>query len=406
MKNFKQTKQLLVFIVFGLILFSCQKKDIDLDNNILNETSNVSVELAKKVALNYSYDFLRENINAKKQNFRSSRFKSKQNVKNITIINDDNDLPALYIVNLEPKGFVIIAGTKKSTPVLAFSETESFDLDEIKSIPIGINSWLTERKKEIEYLRENNSIIKSDLISKEWERSAPTPDDEVVIYGGSVLEIVESLLNTAWGQGVGYNDLVNDGNLNCSNYSNGNAPTGCTATATAQVMRYWSHPNTYNWSIMPNNSGSYETSKLMRDIGDAVVMQYSCTGSGASLSNAKLALKYNFGYSYNISLVNFNRDIAVSQLNNNYPFIMQGYNSSYTEGHAWVCDGYKRNRYIWIHNPDTYYEYETYTFSPPYFRMNWGWDGWFNNAWYYCVDFTPGSNNFNYNNKMIINIHP
>lgn len=406
MKNFKQTKQLLVIILFGLILFSCQKKTIDVNDSILNENSNVSEELAKKVALNYSYDFMYENNNAKKQDFRSHQFKSKQNVKNTTIVNDRNDLPALYIINLEPKGFVIIAGTKKSTPILAFSETESFDLDEIKGLPMGVNSWLIAQKKQIEYLRENNSIFKSDIIDKEWERSAPGSGDEEIVYGGSVLEIVESLLNTAWGQGVGYNDLVNDGDLNCY-YSNGNAPTGCTATATAQLMRYWSHPNTYNWSIMPDNTGSYETSTLMRDIGDAVDMDYTCSGSYASLYNARCALVLTFGYSYNsASLVDFNRDIAVAQLDNNYPFIMQGYDALYTAGHSWVCDGYKRNRYIWIHNPGTYYEYETYTYSQPYFRMNWGWDGLYNNAWYYCVDFTPGGTNLNYNNKMIINIHP
>ncbi|MEM0519315.1 Spi family protease inhibitor [Aequorivita flava] len=39
-----------------------------------------------------------------------------------------------------------------------------------------------------------------------------------------------------------------------------------------------------------------------------------------------------------------------------------------------------------------------------YYRMNWGWGGQYNNAWYANNNFNPGSNTFNYQKKMIYNI--
>src|SRR5690606_56312 len=91
------------------------------------------------------------------------------------------------------------------------------------------------------------------------------------------------LLKTLWGQGVPYNDKVTK--TGCSNYSNGRAPTGCVATAIAQVARYHAYPSTkYKWSIMPNrlwasdkgSNGANEVAKLMKDIGDWVGMDYGC----------------------------------------------------------------------------------------------------------------------------------
>lgn len=37
--------------------------------------------------------------------------------------------------------------------------------------------------------------------------------------------------------------------------------------------------------------------------------------------------------------------------------------------------------------------------------MNWGWDGRFN-AWYGISNWAPGTKNYKYNQRVIVNIHP
>ena len=243
----------------------------------------------------------------------------------------------------------------------------------------------------------------SDEIDELWASNAPPEDEEEIVSGGTVYEQEGPLLSTTWNQGCGYNDLLD---VCSSGGSCGRVWAGCTATAMAQVMRFWEYPQSYNWSLMPNYSGNSETSILMRDIGEAVNMNYSCDGSKASLTSASNALINTFGYSSSASYVSYNTNTVVTQLNTGRPIIIEGYNSTLTSGHAWVCDGYRRNRYITIHNPDTYYEYETYTFSPLYLWMNWGWGYYGGNGWYLYNDFTPSSRDYNYHNNMIINIHP
>ena len=84
---------------------------------------------------------------------------------------------------------------------------------------------------------------------------------------------------------------------------------------------------------------------------------------------------------------------------------MRGNSPDGGTGHAWVCDGYRRNINIVIHNPGTVYEYESSFVSDFYLRMNWGWSGRYNTAWFLYGVYTPGSSNYSSNSKMLINIH-
>ena len=96
-------------------------------------------------------------------------------------------------------------------------------------------------------------------------------------------------------------------------------------------------------------------------------------------------------------------------MNAQWPVVIRGSLLNGTGGHAWVCDGYRRNRHVLIHNPGTYYEYETSFISDFYLRMNWGWYqngiGLYN-GWYLYGDFTPGNLNLNSDSHILINIHP
>ena len=390
--------------------FSCSENElkIDLTPPDTNET-DVSVELATTAAQNFSHftAFLNNpgESDLKSSQFISSNFKSDRKIKKTLTITCEDELPAFYVVQFEPEGYVIVAASKKESPILAFSETGHFEYN--PNIPSGLTHWMEIRKKRIRELRSNPSVEVSNNIKEQWDGVAPPEDEEEIISGGTVEEKVGPLLDPiGWSQGAGFNEYCPD--YNCYGYGtpdNGKAWAGCVAVATGQVMKYWEYPNTYAWNLMPDKTGSMETSRLLRDIGDLVNMSYGCDISGAVTAKAKDAL-VSYGYSSSAVFVDFNTSTLKSQFNLGWPVIMRGAAAPGIGGHAWVCDGYKRNKYIKIHNPGTYYEYETYTYSSLYMSANWGWGPYSGNGFYLYYDFTPGSNNFNFDREMIINIHP
>lgn len=160
----------------------------------------------------------------------------------------------------------------------------------------------------------------------------------------------------------------------------------------AQVMKYHEYPNDYNWDNMPNTEGTTSTSILMRDIGDAVDMDFGCYGSGAEGNTIAPALKNNFDYSSYVSYSDYDGQKVVSDLSKERPVILLGDDGS-SIGHAWVCDGSRT-----YHNECTGNQFlDLY--------MNWGWDGDYN-GWYDYNNFDPGGNNYNHNKKMVHKIIP
>ncbi len=384
-----------VFVILILLTTSCQEMDSEL---AISNDYEVSVELATQVAKNYAQS--EAFLNQPAVTNKASRTETRQISQVIPIRGDDN-LVAMYIVQFQPQGFVIVAGTRKEYPILAFSETGNFNYSSTESEKLaGVDDWIQARKAHIKWLRRYQRKASKD-VEEQWDASAPPHDDEIIVSGGTEIEEQGGpLLSTKWGQEEGYNDA-----LDPICFGGTRPPTGCVATATAQVMKYWQHPTSYNWSAMPNSGGSTEISQLMKNIGTEVGMVYDCGGSGTSTINAMIALVNAFGYSSSASYVNFSQNTVINQIDLAQPVIMRGAPSAGLGGHAWVCDGYKQNRYAQIHNPGTIYEYKTYTLSPHYFHMNWGWDG-HNDTWYLPNVLTPGGSNYSHSRKIIIDIHP
>ncbi|MGC6525020.1 MAG: C10 family peptidase [Flavobacteriaceae bacterium] len=402
MNKFKNYALLLtlVLIVFS---FSCSNDDIsDTQNQINNiEIKTVSLEQAKQVAVKFYNEQVK--IENNRNYFRKALTpKSKKDISEIKLNLYEKSLNENFkILQFKNGGYVIIAANERQTPILAFSLDGEFKTGEDFKKNIALQDWIKHQTNEIEllktHLETNEQEVKKGYTWDYYLNRAPPIDEEVIISGGTIYQELLPLMSTSWNQGCGYNDFA----PNCNNGGQcGRAFTGCVATALAQVLRYHEYPNNYNWSDMPNSSGSSETSRLMRDIGNAVSMNYGCDVSGAYMSNAKNALKNSFGYSSAVALVSYNTEILWQQLElRSNPVILSG------GDHAWVADGYKRYQHTLVHNPGTYYEYETYYYTHYYFNMNWGWGGAFDN-WYLYNDFTPGNNNFNSNRKMIIWAQP
>ena len=175
----------------------------------------------------------------------------------------------------------------------------------------------------------------------------------------------------------------------------------------AQIMNFHEFPNNYNWDNMPDLWGTSETARLMRDIGDAVDMNWGCNSSGADTQDeVASSFRNDFGYS-SASYAGFNRETVKQQLRWNRPEILRGGRKSgwwifatYKDGHAWVCDGYRSST---IYSEDC-----SMAWGYLYLHMNWGW-GWSSNGlngWYAYNNWNPGNHTFNYKRGMVYNIKP
>lgn len=322
---------------------SCNKDELIEEVSPKKQNTDVSIDSAQRVALSFSKtdDFIgKPNKNEFPYARKSSPFLGfeEKDIDEVIIIPDEKESPAMYIINFSPNGYIIVSATMKESPILGFSVDSKFQFE---VIPLGLAEWLVGRMEKIQTLKYKEGLEIPLEVSQEWsfwwdeeefggEEEEEEEEEITVIREWETQTQVGPLLQTLWGQGTGYNDLVNDGNLNCG--GNGNAPTGCVATAVAQVMRFHQHPSRYNWAIMPNaialgdnqSNATLEVAELMRDIGDAVGMNYACGGSGAYVSNARNALINTFGYSNSANYVDYNLNTVLSELNSNRPIIMDG----------------------------------------------------------------------------------
>ena len=238
------------------------------------------------------------------------------------------------------------------------------------------------------------------------------------------------LMNEEWDQG---NDYGTDYNMYCPVVNGVHCPTGCVATALAQIMHYYRFPvqprmsRSYSWngqtlglnfdtmtfdySLMPNritNSSTQaqrrEVSKLGYAVGIAMKMDYGTDGSGAYSGTVPRAMADYFKYKGNKTLLDRNGNGDTSYVNKvrqelkrQRPVYMHGSSASgsgaHAAGHAWVCCGYRDDR------PNMYW-------------MNWGWSTYMAtaNTWYNLktnnMPITGTDYNFNTNQGVILDLVP
>jgi photosystem II stability/assembly factor-like uncharacterized protein len=311
-----------------------------------------------------------------------------------------NNIITIYTLNFKPSGYVIVAGDDASIPILGSSEESN--IPRVINNP-ALKSWLDSYSREIYNIVTHGLNNKETL--KKWAEvssgsmNAPSYD-------------VSPLLTTTWDQGCYYNALCPaDASGSC-----GHVYTGCVATAMSQIMKYHNFPpqgvgthtyvdptygtqtadfgiTTYNWSSMPNNVTSPNTAvaTLMYHAGVSVNMQYSTSGSGAYSTDVPYALMNYFNYAPGVVLENKSdypnvedfKNLIRTDLDQSLPVYYSGSNP--TEGHAFVCDGYRM--------------------SDGTFHFNWGWSG-SSNGWYAIGALNPGGYQFNDDNAIVIHIKP
>ena len=299
--------------------------------------------------------------------------------------------------NLSDKGFLIVSADDVAAPLLAYSDHGIIDEN---NLPPALKVWLEQYGRQIEWMLDNDA---------QTQYTKP--------YAPANWAPVDPMLVSTWNQDAPYNDQ-------CPLISGTHAATGCVATAAAQIMYYYKYPeagdglvrytdangairslnlsNGFKWDQMLDNykSGQYTSSQgsavayLMACCGFAAEMNYSVEASGTQSYKMANAFKDRFFYSQDIIYRDrniFSADQWAEKIYNNLKNIGPVYydGSSYTGGHAFVCDGYDGNGY---------------------FHFNWGWGG-LSDGYYLLDTLNPESQGiggaeggFNYQQSAIFNI--
>lgn len=296
--------------------------------------------------------------------------------------------PAVYVFDRPGNGgSVFVSGHEQATPILGYTDCGHFVAD---SVPTALRNLLQQ------YARQMAAY-------------APTGHDDdartAALKAKADWKAVPHLVQTRWNQYAPY-DL----------YCPKGTPTGCVATMTAQIMKYYNYPakgsgshsyywngqtrsanfgtTTYHWERMLDSyNGSYtqeqahEVGQLMSHIGVMVEMNYAEDGSGASVDMAMQGLKEYFNYNANAHYENRDNykgdweELLYGQVSQGYPVMYSGSGSG---GHAFILDGYKDG--LWA--------------------VNWGWGGSYDG--YFALDaMTPGSShNYSYGQSAVIDMYP
>jgi hypothetical protein len=137
-----------------------------------------------------------------------------------------NGTTVYHVFNYEGGGFVVVSASDVVTPILAQSD-EGFVAENITNP--AVKYWFDSYAKEIEYIITKNFDNIETL--KQWNNILSTTHEKSVFDAGP-------LLTTEWDQGEWYNyycpvDPKGPG---------GHVDAGCTATAMAQIMKYYNFP--------------------------------------------------------------------------------------------------------------------------------------------------------------------
>ena len=284
-----------------------------------------------------------------------------------------------YVFNKgNEEGYLILSADDCMPAVLGVVEGNSFDYDKL---PDNMKWWLSQYDVSISSYSAKGRKYASSSTAKKAKKD------------------IEPLLgDIQWNQWAPYNML-------CPVMGKMEAPTGCVATAMAQVMGMYQWPkrgygkneyqmfapsydeegnyvhgeltmardftqSKYKWEKILSQYDGYESeeenlaiAQLMYDCGISINMEYKSSGSASDLPEVVNALVKNFSYDKNIRIEYrkfYDDDVWENMLYENLskgmPLVCSGQDGkTFFEGHAFVCDGYMVDGNL--------------------FHFNWGWGG-------------------------------
>ena len=308
--------------------------------------------------------------------------------------------PQFYIFTPENSGgFVIVSGEDELPAIVGYSTQGAGLATEMPSVLV---EWLGEYSEYVNDVRAG--VIEPAAV----QAAAGTR--------------IEPMLKTSWNQGAPYNNM-------CPTVNGQPTPTGCTATAMAQIMKFHEWPKSptcnityhnnvtdetenidltshvYDWANMLDHyRGSYNqkqanaVAQLMVDVGKAIQSNYAPAGTGSTPTNVCDALVNVFDYTPQIVMVNrreTTEEAFMSLIRDNLearqPLLFSGHSQNIESGHAFVCDGIDENNLL---------------------HIDWGWDGAYNG--YFSMTYMKpdgvgtggGAGRYNVGMGVVANIRP
>lgn len=351
-------KRFSLILMLALTLCACANED---DYNLPNDSEAVeSFSITPDEAAGIALDFATAMREGEQTRTGANEVLSVHNVQplrsgNITTRSEISGTEIsidtlLYVVNFsDEQGFALVAADKRTTPIYAIADSGSLDFDNLGSEEnIGFLLFLEGAVGKIVQDVNTNDAIETRATTNGW----------------TIIEKYPAMLKTKWNQTAPYN-------MYCPN----NRYTGCTVTATAQILSYyqtigsvsWSDNGssgsaTLNWSRIISdceknagklNTTSYyasssEVAHLMRYLGVAMDADYDADGTGV---NKKKPINWmnDWGDLNATKLADYSASPVINAIKNNKLVYARGNSGrkkflgitvSYTGGHAWVYDGY------------------------------------------------------------------
>ena len=301
-----------------------------------------------------------------------------------TAVKKVSESKQLAVYNSKGRGFVVIAKDDDFAPVLGYSDTD-YDTD---VMPCGLKWWMSQVEKSLEV------------------RKAHAQTYQPAVYASST---ATNFITTSWNQQAPYNTL-------CPEIDGVAAPTGCIATAMAQIMYYYKYPatskgtgiysvttykdkndkegttkwykrelgHTYEWAKMknkysrPTGDTDNAVATLMADAGAASRMNYQAEASGTIEWYAAKGFAENFRYD-SLAISCLQRDFYTDaewmemvrkEMEAKKPVLYCG-SDEIDGGHAFLLDGIQSDGKV---------------------HVNWGWSG-SGNGWYDINILQPKSYN-------------
>ena len=305
-----------------------------------------------------------------------------------------------YLVGLNPRGYILVAGDTVRVPIKAYSLVSDFDnlppayaqtlLDELQILPVktALNSRTAGAPEETN--------------QPYWHFLNPATNETLKRVKSYVPDT--HLISTQWNQGYPYNKF--------NPQSGGDFTlTGCTQTALAQVMLYHAHPSSgsgvfhhtwngqsltavmnrpFNWHIMPDRvTGAVEpcqqdeVAALMRDLGIMNQAHFGTTATASSFDED--AFSRAFGYGPVLSMDSGNTDFfatIVNEIDHQRPLLLL------LPNHMTVADGYASDP------------------SGRKIHVNLGWGGAYDDYYYLDQTIVAGPYSFPCNHTIYYNIQP
>ncbi len=310
------------------------------------------------------------------------------------------EITPYYIFNdTEKGGYVIVGGQEGMSDILAYSDENCFDMDDM---PPAAKMWLemyaASAKQAADYPEQ--SMAEKKAAAKAFRASGFTRRQNVFPLLGEI----------KYNQGDPYNRMcptltVFEGGKK----KIGRAVTGCTNTAMAMLMRYWKWPirpngqksytfsydytesesksmtisinfdeePEYDWdNMLPryegftyNNDQANAIARLMYHCGISNQASYSLGGTGAALRPQGLVDFFGYEKDYvSDSYSNYKtkgddayREMLANELSQGRPIWAAGSNEERTGAHSYICDGFDLNGLFhfnlgWNGGSNGYYE--------------------------------------------------